>query len=429
MGRTVVIGGGIIGLLAALELRRRGEEVVLIDRGEPGAACSRGNLGWIVPSMSEPLPSPGLLSSMIRSTLHGEGLLSIHPPAIPSLLGWLWRFWRHCNRDDYERGLIALAALNRETFSLFNALAEDGVGFEMHRSRILLVAFDPKELDEIERNSPLLARCGVTMPERLSAADTRAFEPALAPGIAGGLLYPDERHVRPDTLCAGVLEKIAASGVEVRAGCEARSIRRSGSVVAAVVTDGGTIEADRFLIAAGAWSGRLAGAFGLDLPVQAGKGYSLTLGTTGDTIRTPLYLQEGHVGLSPYDGGLRLGGVIELSGINTRIVPRRLDSIWRVARRYLPGLNIGEGGIEWTGMRPVSPDGVPVIGRAPLLENLFIATGHAMLGVTLAPATARVITDQMLDGKSAIDMAPFDPARFQPRRLWSSAGWRQRGGR
>ena len=421
MGRTVVIGGGVIGLLAAHELRRQGEEVVLIDRGDPGAACSRGNLGWVVPSMSEPLAAPGLPGATIRSTLRGEGPLSIHPSAIPSLLGWLWRFWRHCNRDDYERGVIALAALNRDTFDLYSALADDGVRFEMHRSRILLVAFEPDELDGIEEGSPLLARCGLAIPRRLSAGETREYEPSLAPGIAGALLYPDERHVRPDTLCDGVLGKIAASGVEVRGGCEARSIRRSGASVEAVVTDGGPIDADRFLIAAGAWSGRVARAFGLRLPVQAGKGYSITLGTAGGTIRTPLYLQEGHVGLSPYDGALRLGGVMELSGINTRIVRRRLDSIRRVARRYLPDLNIGEGGIEWTGMRPVAPDGLPVIGRAPLLENVFIATGHAMLGVTLAPATARVISDLMLDRKSAIDMAPFDPARFQRRRRRTSA--------
>jgi len=416
MGRTVVIGGGVIGLLAAHELRRRGEDVVLIDRGDPGAACSRGNLGWVVPSMSEPLAAPGLVGGTIRSTLRGEGPLSIHAPAIPSLLGWLWRFWRHCNRDDFERGVIALAALNRDTFDLYSALADDGVRFEMHRSRILLVAFEPDELDEIERSSPLLARCGLGIPRRLSAGETRAFEPSLAPGIGGGLLYPDERHVRPDMLCAGLLETITASGVEVRSGCEARSIRRNGASVEAVVTDGGPIEAERFLIAAGAWSGRVARAFGFHLPVQAGKGYSITLGTAGGTIRTPLYLQEGHVGLSPYDGALRLGGMMELSGINTRIVHRHLESIRRTARRYLPDLNSGEGGVEWTGMRPVVPDGIPVIGPAPGLDNLFVATGHAMLGVTLAPATARAITDQMLDGQSAIDMAPFDPARFQARR-------------
>ncbi len=423
MGRTVVIGGGIVGLLAAYELQRRGEEVTLLERGSPGGACSAGNLGWVVPAHSDPLPAPGLAWTSIRWMLRGDSPLFIYPPALPALAGWLWRFWRRCNPRDFARGSEALAALNRRTLELYDGLARDGLAFEMHRSRPMLVALARAEIEQALADFAIMKRWGHPDLERLEAREARALEPALSPEVAGALLFEEERHVRPETLCAGILAELPRRGVEVRSRVDVAQAERRGSRVTAVLAQGhralqdppasvARFEADRFLIAAGAWSGVLARRLGFHLPVQAGKGYSITLRRPGCRVQRPLYFHNYKAGCTPFDGALRVGGTMELSGINLRLDPRRVAGIRRVAERYLPGIFAQEAGEEWVGMRPITPDGLPLIGRAPGLDNVFVATGHGMLGVTLGPATGVAIADLMAAERGAEDLRAFDPGRF-----------------
>jgi D-amino-acid dehydrogenase len=420
MTHTVVVGGGVIGLLTAHELSRRGERVTLLERGELGGACSAANLGWICPVHSDPLPAPGLAAASIRWMLRGDSPLYIHPPALPRLAGWLWRFWCHCNRSDYERGLEALAGLNRTTLARYDALSRDGIRFEIHRSRLLLVALTQTKIEEALVEFGVMARWGHPPPERLSAARARDLEPGLSPAIAGALLYEEERHVRPDTLCAGLAAELPRRGVEVRSGVEVVGAERRGRRVAAVLTRGGDpaavparLEADQFLIASGAWSGSLARRFGFHLPVQAGKGYSITLCRPGCRVGRPLYFGDHNAGGTPFDGALRLGGTMELSGLNQRLDRRRVAAVRRAAAQYLPGVFAVEAGEEWVGMRPITPDGLPAIGRAPGLDNVFVAAGHGMLGMTLAPATAAAIAALMTGGNAGDDLRPFDPGRFR----------------
>jgi D-amino-acid dehydrogenase len=189
------------------------------------------------------------------------------------------------------------------------------------------------------------------------------------------------------------------------------AVRRNGRLVA-VEAGGDTIEGDHFVVAAGAWAAPLGTVFGYSVPVQAAKGYSVTCEPPTVEIHHPLYLVEASVGVTPYEGGLRLAGTLELSGINERLDRRRVDAIRRNAEKYLPGVNQGGAGEEWVGMRPLTPDGIPLIGRVPDADNLYMATGHAMLGMTLAPATAAVIAELIIKGESTIDLTPFDPGRF-----------------
>jgi D-amino-acid dehydrogenase len=253
---------------------------------------------------------------------------------------------------------------------------------------------------------------GYEVPDPLSGAEVRKLEPALSGDVVGGLLVKEERHVRPESLNQGLLARVKELGVEVRTQAEVGDVVRANGRLTAVVTGDGPVEGDHFVIAAGAWTAPLGRVFGYSVPVEAGKGYSVTFERSAVRIHRPLYLGEVKVGVTPYDGGLRIAGTMELSGINERLDGRRVDAIRRNAEKYLPGVSQAGAGEEWVGMRPLTPDGLPLIGRVPGADNIYMATGHAMLGMTLAPATAAVIGELIMGGESTLDITPFDPGRF-----------------
>ena len=411
MGRTVVIGAGIIGLACAYELRRRGEDVVVLDKSEPGAAASAGNTGWITPSLSGPVPAPGIVLQSIKWILRPDSPLYVRPRADPMFLSWLLAFCRHCTKRAYQAGLDAVAALNAQTMTLYDALVADGVRFEMHRQGVLFAFLSRTALEHAAADLDRMRSHGFGIARQLTGPEARDLEPILSSAVLGGIVVDQERHVRPESLTAGLVARLNDMGVIIRSGFEATGFQTIGTV-RAVTTPNGSIEADRFVIAAGAWSGDLTRRLGFRLPIQAGKGYSITLAGAAARIGRPLYLDEAHVAVSSFDGALRLAGTMELSGINAHLDPRRVEAIRRSADRYLVNWRQGSREDIWVGMRPLTPDGLPVIGAVPGYDNVYLATGHAMLGITLAPATAAALAGLMLDGTSTMDLRPFDPARF-----------------
>jgi D-amino-acid dehydrogenase len=412
MSRTVVIGAGIVGLLSAYALRRRGERVTIVDKADPGTACSAGNAGWIVPSFSGPLPGPDLTGGRLRSMVDPDAPIYVRPRASLELARWLWTFWRRCNEHDYRSGYDAIASLNRRTMALYDALQADGVVFEMHRRGLLFLFLSESSKDHHAGDLALMQAHGYPPPRALTAADVRDLEPGVTPEVIGGLFLEGERHVRPETLAAGLVRRLLQMDVEIRARVEVTGVRRRGSTILGVMTGDGHIEADRVLLAAGAWSGGLAHRFGFSLPVLPGKGYSITV--TGPALRAgrPLQLSEAKVACSPFHGALRVAGTIEIASLSPAVSRRRIAAIRRAAGRYLTGWERGEAHAEWMGMRPFLPDGLPAIGRAPGCDNLYVAAGHGMLGITLGPATGAAIADLICLGKTDVDLDPFDPARF-----------------
>jgi len=416
MSRTAVIGAGVIGLSCAHALRKRGEDVVVLDQGTPGAGCSKGNAGWIVPSLAEPLPAPGLTWTSLRWMLDRNSPLHIAPGALPELAGWLWTFWRHCNPTDFRAGCAAWTRLMDRVMDSFDGLSADGVQFEMHRSGLLFVFLREATMRHMLREVSASVRPGEEGPEALVGGELHQLEPALSREVAAGYLIRDERHVRPESLCAGLLARIKEMGVEVRSSVTVTEGVVEGDAVRAVRTTQGDVTADRFLIAAGARSGTVsASVAGVPMPIQAGKGYSITVTAPASPIVRPLYLEEARLGCSPFVGGYRFAGTMELSGVNDRLVPERVAAIRRAAQRYLTLPAGGTDGVEWVGMRPLTPDGVPAIGRLPGRRNAYIATGHGMLGVTGAITTAALIAELIERGRTDVDLSPFDPGRFVAR--------------
>ena len=412
MPRTIVVGAGVIGLACAYALKKRGRDVVVLDHGPPGGACSLGNAGWVSPSISAPIPAPGLTWTSLKWMLRSDSPLYIAPSAVPSMARWLFRFWRHCNRRDFEAGLRATAELNRHTLALFDSLEADGIKCELHRRGILYVFCEDKYLHSTLEEFKPLAAVGYDLPTALDGAAMRAMEPELSDAVVGGFLVEDEYHVRPETLTAGYAQCLKDLGVEIRVGAYVAAPLGDKTSWRGVVTSSGPVEGDEIVLAAGAWTGGIAERFGVPLPVQGGKGYSVTVPMTRGSFTRPLYLGEAKIGASPFEGAVRFAGTMELSGINLALDPRRIRGLRQGIGRYMRRPPGPTEGTEWVGMRPLTPDGLPMLGRAPGQDKLFIATGHAMLGVTLAPATGEAIAQLVTDPKAGSLFAPFDPGRF-----------------
>lgn len=385
---------------------------MILDRATAADGCSRGNAGWIVPSFSSPLPAPGLTIGSILRLLRPDGPLRLSPRALPALAPWLWRFRRYCTPAAFASGLRALATLNRETFELYASLEANGLRFEMHRDGVLFTYLAEAELAAAGHEFTELAAAGCSAPRPLGRAEVLALEPALSEATVGGYLAGDEAHVRPESLNAALVASVRGLGVEIRTGATVTGASRPPGESLRIETTAGAVRADRLVIAAGAWSGALCARLGQRLPVQAGKGYSITISHPTWTFRRATYLADAHIACSPFEGAVRFAGTMELAGIDPRLDPRRVRAIQRAAHRYLADPPPWSAGEAWAGLRPITPDGLPLIGHLPGRRDVLVATGHAMLGITLAPITGALIAGMALDDADPNVARPFDPARF-----------------
>lgn len=415
MNTVCVVGAGIVGLWSAFELRRRGVRVIILDQGDPGHGCSWQNAGWVVPAMSGPLPAPGTVRQSLRWMLTRDSPLYIRPAVDLELLRWLWAFWRRCNPRDYAEARTAIARLHDGVMNDFDELRREQAAFEMHESGLLFAFRTEAELREHADEMQAMARLGWGPTHTLGPAEVRRTEPALGTQVVGGLLVERARHVRPEDLVTALAARLRTMDVDIRAGTRVNGFARDDARITACETSAGPVHADRFLVAAGVWTGRLVAQLECAIPLQPGKGYSITVRAPTAPLRRPVYLSEARIACSPFDGLVRFAGTMEFSGLNGAVDPRRLSAIVRAVRRFLPDLALDEPRIEWMGMRPVTPDGLPVIGRVPGFDNIYVATGHAMLGVSLAGPTARAVGDLIMGGEQSAVLVPFDPARFARR--------------
>ncbi len=414
MKPVMIVGGGVIGLSVAHALHRCGLPVTVVDAGPPARAASHGNAGWITPALSGPVPAPGLMRSSLGWMLRSDSPLYVRPRADPGFLRWLIGFWRHCNTRAYQHGLAATAALNAQTMPLFDAMRADGVEFEEHRQGLAIVYRSRHELEHDYAGLDALRVLGFPKPPLLDGDELRSMEPVLTEAIVGGYGFDQDRSVRPDSLVAGLTHWLREAGVDLRLATAVTAIEHQRGRVSMVVTDTGPIAAAAVIVCAGAWTPGVMRLAGVRVPIEAGKGYSLDVASPpAPQPRRPLYLHEARVAVTPLDGMVRLAGTMELSGLHDRINPARVAAVHRAGVAALRGWPADSASATvWTGSRPMTPDGLPVIGRAPGFANLLMASGHAMLGVTLAPATAAALADLYLSGRTPDVLQPFDPARF-----------------
>src|SRR5438128_7699519 len=409
--RAVVIGAGVVGLACAIELRRRGAEVTIVERSVPGAGASSGNAGWITPVFAAPLPAPGVVATSLRWMLQPDSPLFIKPRFDVALVRWLWSFWRHANRRDFERGVQAYAAFASHAMTDFDGLAAQGVVMDVQARGSLFLFTTPAGAEHLREEVELMREFGYGPVEILNPRTVRDLEPAITSHVVGGILVPQEKFVRPEAMVDALAATARELGVVTRTMTRATALLASGKTVQGVVTNTGSIAGDEFLVAAGAWSPRLLGTIGVRVPIEAGRGYGVTVQGPRIQLQRATYLAERRIACTPFNGALRLAGTMEFGGLDAPPDGRRFAAVRRGADRYLEGWR---GGVEqeWAGPRPVTPDGLPVIGRFPAYRNLSIASGHAMLGLTLAPTTALAIADLLCDGRSRYDISAFRPERF-----------------
>lgn len=410
----IVVGGGIIGLTVAYELRRRGHNVRVLEKKAPGWGSSEHNAGLIVASKVVPLPSPDVISHLPGYLLRRDSPLYIRPSYSLFAARWLLKFLLYSNQRDYEKGARALRDLSQYALPFFDRLLAEGTSFEMHSQGVYVVYQDVAELEKALRD--IRGREDVEVINGEHLAD---IEPALRPGMAGALWFKNDRHVRPSTVVQGIAKRLTEIGGSLDVGIEVRSFRQERGRVTHVETGSGSLEADVVILAAGAWTPRLARQLrSYALPIESGKGYSITISRPPVSLRVPVYLGQSKVICTPFaDGSLRLAGTMEFSGLNKEVDRRRLESLTRVTASYLRNwpANLpvdGQSWDYWVGARPVTPDGLPIIGPMPGYENVYIAAGHANYGLTLAPGTAVVLADLIERGETDIDVTPFQPVRF-----------------
>ena len=409
---VAVVGGGVIGLCTAYALIRRGAAVTVIDRDRCGASTSSGNAGWVTPGLAAPVPAPGVVRQALRWMLDPESPFLVRPRLDPAFLDWGVRFWRASGEARYKAGLRATLDLARPTNELFDAMAADGVEFEMHRDGLLYLVRSAEAVESWRAMYDELAALGFDgQVELLDREGVRELEPGVADSVEAGLIARVERHVRPESLIGGLRRALLGHGARIEEHAEVTEMIGMPDGWR-IRTAAGAIDADRVVVAAGVWTRGLLAPLGLRLPLEGAKGYSITTAANGGAPNHPLYLTEIKVGVSPFEGAVRLAGTLELAGLNLDVDHRRVRALARHAANYIHGLHPDSGAVEWAGLRPMAADGLPIVGEIPGRPGLFVATGHHMLGVTLGPATGEALAPLVLEDRLVDALKPLSPARF-----------------
>lgn len=410
---VVVVGGGIVGLSAAYELASRGSDVVVIDRDTIGTGCAVGSAGHIVPSHVVPLAAPGAVRKAVRALIRRDGPLSMRWSMGPRLWSWLAGFVRSCTSEAVASAAPALSELGALSTRMIDEwISANGISCDQRRDGLIDVYGQEQAFEAARLAAEAVRSWGVSV-DVLDAQGVRELEPALNDSTVGGVWFPDDGIVHPAKFLDGLKAATEARGVTLLSNVELIDVATTSNVIETLSTSRGDISPRHVVIATGAWTGGLAKFLGEKIPVIPGRGFSVTVDRPEQGPRRALLLGEKHIAIGPMGDELRLSGRFELGYFGTTPLPDRIDQIERLARSRLrldERLTVRE---TWAGLRPVTPDGVPIISQSSRWENVTIATGHAMTGLSLGPGTGRVVAQLVHGEPTDIDTTRFSIARFQ----------------
>ena len=405
----VIIGGGVIGLTSAWYCTQRGHRVTVIDRNpKERDGCSFGNAGMIVPSHFIPLAAPGMIKLGLKWMWNPESPFYIRPRVSWELLSWLWRFKNACSSSHVKKSAPLLRDLHLASRACFqNLTTELADDFSLTPNGLLMLCQSRQAFDEEAETAQLANRLNVEA-QVLDAQATAEKDPSIEMNVTGSVYYPRDCHLSPNRLMECLQSELSAKGCQFLWDTDCTEFRLQNRKVSAVSTPQGAIDADEFIICGGVWSSELGRQLQLDLPMQAGKGYSVTLEQPCQQPSICSILTEARVAVTPMGSSLRFGGTMEISGLNQSISQSRVRGIIKSIPDYFPKFKQAdfEHCQPWSGLRPCSPDGLPYLGRTDKWENVIVSTGHAMMGISLAPITGRCVAE-LADGQQP-EIAGFE---------------------
>jgi len=411
----VIIGSGVIGLCTAYYCARRGHRVTVLDREGPAhEGCSFGNAGMIVPSHFVPLAAPGMVALGLKWMWNPESPFYIKPRLNTDLLDWGFKFWQASTAARVERAAPLLRDLSFASRACFEELAAlPGGDFGLTTRGLLMLCKSQHTLDEEAKFAERASQLGVPA-QVLDAKQAAALDPDITMDIAGAVLFPKDAHLTPGRFMAALRTQCEAMGVGFKWSAEVTGFTQRGGCISAVATARGNLAADEVALCGGSWSSVIARELGLRIPMQAGKGYSLTLPKPPQLPQLCSICTEARLAVTPMGTSLRFGGTMEIAGLNEDINPVRVRGIIKSALKYFPAFAESDfADIQpWRGLRPCTPDGLPYVGRTAKFANLSVATGHAMMGLSLGPITGQLIA-QILSGEPPeFDLSLLSPDRY-----------------
>jgi len=406
-----ILGAGVIGLSSALYCARRGMQVTVIEKSpRQRDGCSFGNAGMIVPSHFIPLAAPGMIKLGLRWMWNPESPFYIKPRLDLDLITWGMQFWKAATQQRVAAAapvLRDLSLLSRQCFE------EIGLDFGLVKKGLLMLCKKQQTLDEEAHMAAMARELGIPA-EVLDAKATAALDPAVTMGVCGSVYFPKDCHLSPGRFIAALEAELTRLGVTFLWETEVTGFETENGALRAVKTSSGPVEGQQVVLCGGIWSVEMAKSLDLKLPMQAGKGYSLTLTNPPQLPELCSICTEARLAVTPMDGALRVGGTMEMAGVDESITQRRVRGITRAFPDYFPAFTERDFADvkPWSGLRPCSPDGMPYIGRTQRWKNLTLATGHAMMGLSLAPATGKIVAGLLSGEESPVALDLLSPDRF-----------------
>lgn len=411
--RVTVVGGGIIGLTSAYYLSKEGYNVTVIDKGNLSTGCSFGNAGYICPSHFVPLASPGIITQGIKWMFDSKSPFYIKPRLDMGLMKWGLSFWKSSFKSTSDRNTDPLhQILQYSRLKMLELSEESEDAFDLKKDGCLMMY----RKDETAQHEAEMAKhaneLGIAT-TILDRKEIKEWEPTATNEVLGGVHYSADCHINPMKYMDFLVKSLTARGVKFVLDAKVIGFTKSGGKVLAVKTDKGDVSTDQLVVATGAWLPELTSDLGVSILLQAGKGYSITYDNAPQNIQRPTILVDDRVALTPFGNKLRVGGTMEIAGLDLSVNMERVEGIVAaVNTNFNLSVQTPNKGDVWSGLRPCSPDGLPYIGRTKQYTNLVLAGGHAMLGISLAAGTGQLVKDLVVGNTTAIDLTAFDVERF-----------------
>ncbi len=412
--KIIIVGGGINGLCSAYYLQKKNYEITVIDSGDITNNCSFGNMGYLSPSHFVPLASPGIIAEGLKYMLKSTSPFYIKPRMNLHLMKWAFQFYKNSSQKIADKNAPYLTDLLNLSRQLMNEIRDDiGDVFEMEENGCMMMCHEQKTFEAELKVAEKSKKFGLQT-EIFNREELQKQEPDVELDIYGAVLFKNDAHIHPGKFMTSMKNHLQKNGVIFQLNTTVTGFTRKGKKIEEVITDKGTFTAEEILLCAGSWLPRLAKTLGVNLLLEGGKGYSYTYDYIEKNVRYPGILVDGRCAITPWKHSLRIGGTMEFSGINHTVLIKRMQGIYNSVKRFYPGLKIDLPPKEkiWTGLRPVTPDGLPYIGKLDHFENLLVAGGNAMLGISEGAGSGKIISDIVENRSTSIDISAFKVNRF-----------------